>query len=259
MKLKHYMHNGLSIYETKDCKTTFLALPRLSYIIFNHPVVGKATFASEIAANPSLLQNCKYTCKSMSISLVVVSIKHRWREKKLLQEKFDYNDNFWPNDKCWLFWPKNLGFPHSMSVKFGLWTFHKLWKRQNNFDFVDFWLPYSSLLWYRSRYETWQPNITEIAPQNLTGWIRPDADPASKVRGSDFSNVWLSSRITGSLLYERWSALHNTAVKTNRRQKDLISRMLFSELYKIMVNKVTFVGFSMGDRPNCTRGFYPCT
>jgi len=26
--------------------------------------------------------------------------------------------------------------------------------------------------------------------------------------------------------------------------------MLFSELYKIMVNKVTFVGFMGGDRPN---------
>ena len=35
------MHNGLSIYQTKCCKTTFLALPRLSYITFNRPVVGK--------------------------------------------------------------------------------------------------------------------------------------------------------------------------------------------------------------------------
>jgi len=26
--------------------------------------------------------------------------------------------------------------------------------------------------------------------------------------------------------------------------------MLFSELYKIMVKKVTFVGFRVGDRPN---------
>jgi len=42
MKLKHYdTYNGLSIYQTKYGKTTFLALPRLSYIIFNHPVVGK--------------------------------------------------------------------------------------------------------------------------------------------------------------------------------------------------------------------------
>jgi len=29
--------------------------------------------------------------------------------------------------------------------------------------------------------------------------------------------------------------------------------MLFSEFYKIMVNKVTFVDFSRGDRPNLPR------
>jgi len=37
------MHNGLSIYQTNYCKTTFLALPRLSYTISNRPVVGKTT------------------------------------------------------------------------------------------------------------------------------------------------------------------------------------------------------------------------
>jgi len=35
------MHNGLSFYQTTYCKTTFLALIRLSYIIFNRPVVDK--------------------------------------------------------------------------------------------------------------------------------------------------------------------------------------------------------------------------
>jgi len=39
------------------------------------------------------------------------------------------------------FLPNNLGFPHVMSVKFGLWTFHVLWKQQKNFDLIDFWLP----------------------------------------------------------------------------------------------------------------------
>jgi len=28
-----------------------------------------------------------------------------------------------------------------MNVKFGLWTFHELSKRQKIFDFIDFWLP----------------------------------------------------------------------------------------------------------------------
>jgi len=31
----------LSNYQTKRCKTTFLALPRITYIIFNRPVEGK--------------------------------------------------------------------------------------------------------------------------------------------------------------------------------------------------------------------------
>jgi len=35
------MHNALSIYQTKYIRTTFLALPRLAYIVFNCPVVGK--------------------------------------------------------------------------------------------------------------------------------------------------------------------------------------------------------------------------
>jgi len=39
------------------------------------------------------------------------------------------------------FWPKNLGAAHGIIVKFGLWTFHILLKRQKNFDLIDFWLP----------------------------------------------------------------------------------------------------------------------
>jgi len=35
------MHNGLSIYQTKYCKTMFLALACLSYININRPVVGR--------------------------------------------------------------------------------------------------------------------------------------------------------------------------------------------------------------------------
>jgi len=37
-----------------------------------------------------------------------------------------------------------------------------------------------------------------------------------------------------------------------------LSRMLFSELYKIVVNKVTFVGFKGGDRPNRPLRIRPC-
>jgi len=38
--------------------------------------------------------------------------------------------------------------------------------------------------------------------------------------------------------------------RNNGGQNGFISRMLFSELYKNMVNKITFVGFREGDRPN---------
>jgi len=38
--------------------------------------------------------------------------------------------------------------------------------------------------------------------------------------------------------------------QNNGRQNGLKSRMLFSELYKIMVKEVAFVGFSGDDRPN---------
>jgi len=31
IKLKHHLHNGLNIYQTKYCVTTFLALPRIAY------------------------------------------------------------------------------------------------------------------------------------------------------------------------------------------------------------------------------------
>jgi len=41
IKLKFYMRNGLSIYKTKYCKTTFLASPCPCYTLFNLPVVGK--------------------------------------------------------------------------------------------------------------------------------------------------------------------------------------------------------------------------
>jgi len=44
--------------------------------------------------------------------------------------------------------------------------------------------------------------------------------------------------------------LQNTAVTKNGWKNDLMSRMLFSELYKIIVNESTFVGFRQGDCPN---------
>jgi len=55
--------------------------------------------------------------------------------------KFWPNDKFWPKDKIWLFWSNKFGVARGISVKFSLWTFHKLLKKQKIFDFIDFWLP----------------------------------------------------------------------------------------------------------------------
>jgi len=44
----------------------------------------------------------------------------------VLQEKFDPTMNFDLIINFDFFLPNNLGFPHDMNVKFGLWTFHKL-------------------------------------------------------------------------------------------------------------------------------------
>jgi len=46
--------------------------------------------------------------------------------------------------------------------------------------------------------------------------------------------------------------------QSNGRQNGLISRMLFSKLYKIMVTTVSFVGFRGGDRPNRPHWIRPC-
>jgi len=73
------------------------------------------------------------------------------------------------------------------------------------------------------------------------------ADPVSKFTGGNFSNIWESSLMTGSLLYKRRSILQKILLwQNNGRQNRMISRMLFFELYKIMVNNVTFVGFRGG-------------
>jgi len=55
------MHSGLSNYQTKFWKATILALPCISYVLFNCPVVGQNNIITlEIATNPVLLQNYKF-------------------------------------------------------------------------------------------------------------------------------------------------------------------------------------------------------
>jgi len=51
------MRNVLGAYQNKYCKTTFLALPHLSCMIFNRPAVGKTSLRQE-SQKTLLLQNC---------------------------------------------------------------------------------------------------------------------------------------------------------------------------------------------------------
>jgi len=64
------------------CKTTFLALPCLSYTLFNRPVVGKtALLRLRSQQTHYYYRIATKLAKSMSMSVVVVSIKYRWRDK----------------------------------------------------------------------------------------------------------------------------------------------------------------------------------
>jgi len=92
----------------------------------------------------------------------------------------------------------------------------------------------------------------------FTSAIRSGADPGSNFRGA-ISAIFGSH---GSLCvhYCGGDEVYFTTLlgQNNGRQNGLISRMLFSELYKIMVKKVAFVGFRGGDRPNRPPWIHPC-
>jgi len=64
-----------------------------------------------------------------------------------------------------------------------------------------------------------------------------------RLGGDDFSNI--RCQVSIHVYYCKRDEVYFTTLlrQNNRRQNDLISQMLFSELYKIMVNKVTFDGF----------------
>ena len=73
--------------------------------------------------------------------------------------------------------------------------------------------------------------------------------PASLGGGGDFRNI--GSQVSQRLPYCKRDEAYSTTMLwlNNGWQNGLISRMLFSELYKIMVNKITFVAFRGGDHP----------
>jgi len=89
------MHSGLGIYQIK-----YTARPHfLPYHAFLHNIQlsssgQKNIIMSEIATNPLFLQNCNWTCKNISIFVVLVSIKYRWREKNCAAREVDPTINF---------------------------------------------------------------------------------------------------------------------------------------------------------------------
>jgi len=86
------------------------------------------------------------------------------------------------------------------------------------------------------------------------GWLElsfsPGADPARKF-GSAISEIF-RSQVSLRVHYCKRDEVYFTALlwQNNGRQNGLISRTFFSELYKILVNKVSFVSFRGSDRPN---------
>jgi len=81
------MRNVLSVYQNKYCKTTFLALPRLSYIIFNRPVVGKTTLSRQKWQKYIIITELQVNLQNISISVVTFSVKYQYGEKNCAARK----------------------------------------------------------------------------------------------------------------------------------------------------------------------------
>jgi len=84
-------------------------------------------------------------------------------------------------------------------------------------------------------------------PSVVSLWSRK----APKVRGAGTISVIFGSQVPLLVHYcERDEVCLTTLLwQNNGRQNGILLRMLFSEYY-IVMNKVTFLGFSGGDRPN---------
>jgi len=142
MKLKHYMHIGLSIYQNKYFKTTFLSptSPVLDHIQSSSS--GQNNIITlEIATNRLFITKELQLHLKKQINMCCSFNKISIKKKNWSARKVDPTINFDLIINFDFFGTNNLGLPYGMSVTFGLWTFHKLLKRQKNFDVIDFWLP----------------------------------------------------------------------------------------------------------------------
>jgi len=84
----------MSIYQTKYCKSTFLALPCLSYILFNRPVKGMQHYYARSCNKPTIITKLQLNLQK-HINICCCSFnKVSMKKKKLLQENFDLMINF---------------------------------------------------------------------------------------------------------------------------------------------------------------------
>ena len=112
-----------------NIKSSITVLSNIIYIRSHNKPIN----ISELQLNLQIL----YISKCAAVTLININNE----KKTLLQENFDLTINFDLMLNFDFFWPNNFGVVHDISVKFGLWTFHKLLKLQKIFDFIDFWLP----------------------------------------------------------------------------------------------------------------------
>ena len=86
------MQKELSIYQTTYCKTTFLALTRLSYITFNCQVVGKKhcyVLRQKSQQTHDYYKIATKLAKAYEYLLLYSFNKISIKRKTLLKEKFD--------------------------------------------------------------------------------------------------------------------------------------------------------------------------
>jgi len=79
------------------------------------------------------------------------------------------------------------------------------------------------------RVGVWNTNENMIC--NLFLCVQGRIQPVS-IGGGDFSDIWQSSLITGSLLWKRWSILSNTVVMKQCKQKALYCECCFTSCTK---------------------------
>jgi len=116
--------------------------PYHAWCTFNRPIVPKQHYYVRRRKKSNIMS--EFSLKMLKhINICHCSLDKIWISRtNCSARKFGLTINFDLMINFDFFWPNNVGIVHGTSVKFGLWTFNKL-KRQKNFDFIDFWLPYS--------------------------------------------------------------------------------------------------------------------